>query len=455
LRTRPKTLRVADRNAPLSALKGRVSWGLLANGASCALPLLMALFVKRYTLPVPYWDEWEWASLLYRMHSGVLRFHDLWEQHNEHRMLFPNLIALALASLGGWNQLRETLFSLFLVVLTQIAIYILLRRIVPRGRLPFAFLAASLLLYSFAQMENWDWGFEIAWFLCNACAVWALLLLGTAGQSWFALLAAMVLATIGSYSSSQGLMIWVGGTFTLLLAEKRRPEQIAAWVVAAAVVYAGYFHGYVKPEFHPDLLFGLHHPLATARYFGAYFGAVFGGWLSFGLAVAMGWFGIGLLVALLAVMVVEYRSVRAVGTRAASFFGLAMYALSVAAITTAGRAGFGELQAEASRYTSIAIYCWLVDFALIFAYADRLSRRLPAVILRLWPAAVVVLVFLYCGSARAALELGDGRLAQVRSAFPALVAGSGPPLTALYPSESAVEEWLRELKSIKDGPYYP
>jgi hypothetical protein len=444
----------AFRAAPLSVSSRTISLGLLANGAACALPLLTAVFVRLYTLPVPYMDEWTWAALLYRLHSGVLRFHDIWAQHNEHRMLFPNLIALGLASLGGWNQLRETLFSVFLVVLTQIAVYILLRRIVPRGRLPFAFLAASLLLYTPAQIENWDWGFEIGWFLCNACAVWALLFLGTSGQSWFALIAAMILATIASYSASQGLMIWVGGAGVLALTQKQRPAQIAAWVVIAGLVFAGYFHGYVKPPQHPDVLFALHEPLAAARYLGAYFGSVFGAWLGFDAALAIGWFGIGLLVVALGVIVIDYRRERSAGARAASFVGLAVYVLSTALITTAGRAGFGETQALASRYVSISIYCWIVDFAMIFGYGERLAARLPIALVRLWPAAVVIAVVLYAGSVRAALDLGWGRVELVRSTYPALAAGTGPALTSLYPSEPTVEELLRELKSVKDGPYY-
>jgi hypothetical protein len=435
-------------------VKRRISWSLLANGAACILPLVLAVVIKRYTLPVPYWDEWAWAPLIYRMHSGVLRFGDLWQQHNEYRMLFPNVIALGLASLGGWNELRETLFSLLLVVLTQIGAYVLLRRVVRRERLPFAFLAASLLLYCLAQMDSWDWGFQMTVFLCNASAVWALLFLGTTGQSWFALIAAMVLALIASCSAFGGLMAWVGGIFTLLLAEKRRPGQIAAWILGALVVYLAYFRGYVQPEGGFEALFGLRHPLAAVRNLGTGVGAVFGGWLGVGPALAIGWLGIGLLLVLLGVVVNEYRLERRSGARAASLVGIAAYALSAVVVSAAGSARFGPAQAGGSPDVSIALYCWIVDCALLFAYWDRVARRWPRPLVRLGQGAAVILAALYVGSSYAGLQLGSDRLARVSATFPALAAGAGPELTQLFSSAPALEEYLRELKSVKDGPYY-
>jgi len=72
-------------------------------------PLVLALVplafllcvVARYAVPVPYWDQWEFVPLLEKTYHGQLTFHDLWAQHNEHRILFPRIIMLALAHLTG------------------------------------------------------------------------------------------------------------------------------------------------------------------------------------------------------------------------------------------------------------------------------------------------------------------------------------------------------------------
>jgi hypothetical protein len=444
---------------PLARGVGIAGWGTAAYVVACLLPLTTAVVIELLAIPVPYMDEWAWTDLVYRLHVGSLTFGDLWAQHNEHRMLIPNLIALGLAALGGWNQLRETLFSLLLVVLTQIGIFVLLRRIIALEKLPYVFLAASLMLYSLAQMENWNWGFQLAWFLCNACAVWAVLLLGTSGQSWFAWLAAAAVAVIASFSSSQGLMVWFAGLATLGLTEKRRPTQIVAWIALGIGVFAVYFHGWEHPSYHPDPLLAVYHPLTTVRYIGAYFGSVFAGWISFDAAMFVGWASLLVLAALMWSVIASYRRDRTRAARANSFMGLAVYALCVSAITTAGRVGFGETQAQASRYTSIAIYCWITIFALGVGFGLPTALRLPSR-LRLLPTArllqivFVVLGVLYAGADRAGIALGKGAVAQVQLAYPALIVGRGRELMELFPEEAPVEDWIRKLQAVKDGPYY-
>jgi hypothetical protein len=412
----------------------------------------MVLVIKIYALRLPFSDEWTWAELIYRFRLGSLSFADLWYQHNEHRMLFPNLIALGLASLGGWSQLRESLFSLLVAVITQIGVFVLLRRAITPGRLPYAFLIASLLLYSLAQIENWDWGFQIAWFLCNACAVWALLLLGSAGQSWFALIAAMIIATVASFSSSQGLMIWPAGVATLLLVQKRRPAQIVIWIGVAVGIFFVYFHGFQKPVVSPNLLILAPSPLEYIAFFGAYFGSVFANWLNFWVCVVVGWAGIVALALMVMRAVLRYRADRVTGSRVASWIGIVVYALATAAITTIGRIGFGEAQALASRYVSISIYLWMTISTLAFVSVRVQAKGSERAMLAV--GVLAILAILYAGSDRAGLRLGGARQGLVRSALPAMIAGGGPQLTVLHPSESYVERELRQLKAVKDGPYY-
>ncbi len=55
-------------------------------------PLYILYLITRYGIDVPFLDQWEFVPLLGNFRSGALSFHDLWAQHNEHRIFFPRLI---------------------------------------------------------------------------------------------------------------------------------------------------------------------------------------------------------------------------------------------------------------------------------------------------------------------------------------------------------------------------
>ena len=62
------------------------------------LPLAFLIWVVvQYAVVVPYLDQWELVPLLEKTYHGELTFHDLWAQHNEHRLIFPQIIMLLLA----------------------------------------------------------------------------------------------------------------------------------------------------------------------------------------------------------------------------------------------------------------------------------------------------------------------------------------------------------------------
>ena len=68
------------------------------------VPLAFLIWmVVQYAVAVPFWDQWELVPLLEKTYHGELTFHDLWAQHNEHRIFFPKIIMLVLARLTGWN----------------------------------------------------------------------------------------------------------------------------------------------------------------------------------------------------------------------------------------------------------------------------------------------------------------------------------------------------------------
>ena len=66
--------------------------------AGFALPVLAYFaFVNRYAVNVVVFDQWSDVALVEKAFSGHLSLGDLWAQHNENRILLPNLIVLILA----------------------------------------------------------------------------------------------------------------------------------------------------------------------------------------------------------------------------------------------------------------------------------------------------------------------------------------------------------------------
>src|SRR5215208_7141850 len=81
----------------------------LPYAIACLPPLYLIIIILTNTVDVPFADQWALVPLLERSYRGTLSLHDLWAQHNEHRLLFPRLIMLALARLSAWNTHIEML----------------------------------------------------------------------------------------------------------------------------------------------------------------------------------------------------------------------------------------------------------------------------------------------------------------------------------------------------------
>src|SRR5258708_38430482 len=96
--------------------------------AAAAPALLIIALVVRYWANVPFWDEWELVPIISAYHHGTLSFADFYAQHNEHRILIPNLVRFGLAQASGWDTRWEMTFSLLVAVVTFGLLALMLRR---------------------------------------------------------------------------------------------------------------------------------------------------------------------------------------------------------------------------------------------------------------------------------------------------------------------------------------
>lgn len=82
---------------PSASRKHTLALEWLIYGLALIPLLILIRYVIRYGVDIPWYDQWKFLPTLEKFFQGRLAFHDLWQQHNEHRILFPRIVFLALA----------------------------------------------------------------------------------------------------------------------------------------------------------------------------------------------------------------------------------------------------------------------------------------------------------------------------------------------------------------------
>jgi len=387
----------ASTEAPIPPLSGPRTGSRLAWAAAILLaavpPLILVSRLLQFGYRFPYWDEWHLAPLLERVQQGQLGFIEVWVQHNEHRPLVPRLLMLSLARLSGWNVGWELAVSVAVAAGTfALLLHQGLRASPPRR--PFWLAPVfSLLVFSWSQMENWVWGWQLQVFLSTLAVVAGVMLLAGAAPSGYRFAGALAMGVVASYSFANGLLYWFAALPVVLatpkLSRDTRIVRAALWAVVGFLTLQSYLVEYEKPGVSPEWASS---PLEYLGYVILYLGspvsALFARPPWHGPpppAPAVWHFVPGILGCMaFAVLLAQLsRCWRASWPVRAPWLSLAAYALGSALVTGAGRAGFGIAQALSSRYITIASLFWCALFALLALYLDtrprlRLSRGLAA-----------------------------------------------------------------------------
>ncbi len=306
-------------------------------------------FIHHYAVNSIYFDQWYDIRLLGRWYSGTMTISDLWSQHGENRILFPNLLVLLLARSAHYNTIVEQYLSgALLVASTAIIIWAHKRRSPDINWLWYVPVAAALL--SLVQYQNTLWGFQLAWYMVYLSLALSLLLLDRRNLTWLALGIAIVVAIVGSYSSAQGLLIWPVGL--LLLYQRNRSRSMSlTWLACAVVTAVVYFYNLSAPNAWSSVFA---HPVATAKF---YFLAVAG---VLGVVVPQKSnadtyivIAAGIIIFVLAVWVLFTFGRRRDETSGAPFgVALCAFGLLFAAMATSERASQGLVDQTYSHYTT-------------------------------------------------------------------------------------------------------
>jgi hypothetical protein len=411
-------------------------------------------FIARFGVDVPYWDQWDFIPLLQHATQGGVSLPELTVQHNEHRILFPRLIMLALARLTRWDVRAEMWAGWSMLVLTGLVLFLELRR----ARLAPAFttwaaVPGAWLLFTLRQWENFLWGWQLQIFLAAfsaAVALWALLRPTPAR-----LAAGVVAAGVCSYSFASGLAVWPAGLLVLLLApssgRRRRLVLAGAWLAATCAVLSLYLHGFVRPGHHPNPWGVLRHPLDALGFLGAALGAC----LVHSPPVLALIVGCGLLLG--GVVLVSQLAARPGALARARFgLGLVTFAGVVAVLITVGRLGLdphGWLgPAMASRYATLTV----LGVYGLYRSALEVEARLPRQLL----SGGLVLLIAASSVAELGTEFRAGarearRRRELRAVMLAMPAATDAQLEGLYPRADVVRERVPVLQLLGLGPFRP
>jgi len=431
----------------------------------CFPPLVVLFFISNYAVNIPYMDHWDGLlNILNAIEKGSLELSHLWGQHNEHRLIFPKIIMLLLASVSHWNVIWEQYFNLFIQVCTLFLILHIWKKTLQPERNSLTSLFqffTSILLFSMVQHENWSWGWQIQIFLNVSAVCFTMWAIVKWPNNWFGLFLAIVGATVATYSFANGMLIWGIVLLWFIFSKFRhRISFIFIWLSVASVIFLSYIYHYEKPAHHPDLLDFLEHPFNFLIFFFSYIGSPFGIFLGQKGSVLFGVFGIcTFLFFFFSMYSYNHHDLL---QRSFPWFGLIVYILLSAIITSIGRSGISALQALSSRYTTFSLIFWISLFALALPYLRVIYRPNKFIPPRL-ALTIVTIIFSFLMISHS-FSYSRGVMA-FKNHFSKLshihfllgyekLYGANDYFNVLFPSRNQLFLAIETLRQIKMGPFY-
>jgi len=353
--------------APPSPRRPGVGWF-----AAALLPaVLYVVFVVHYGVNSFFNDDWSMVPIVHAALHGHLSWGQLWTQHNEHRVLVPNLSFIAFGWLVALDAKTIMLASAALFVVAYGLFLAVVRAYA--GRRPDW--ASTLLLgavwFSLSDVESTLLAYQITWYFVVFFLLVLLALLARPRLRAPMLLLCGVVAVAASYSSLQGLFLWPVGLLCLWRrrGDLARPGRVLwSWALAGSATAALYFIDFHLSEAGGgSFRYAFDHPFTAIQFLLAEIGN-FVPSLSPG---SLHWHeALGLLVVVLAaaVVVASVREVRRdrLGSSTPLPAALLVFALFFDLSSGLGRVNLGLDQALAPRYTmanllvvlAIAVFAW-------------------------------------------------------------------------------------------------
>jgi len=355
---------------------GSVAARRFSVAALCALPVVAAfVLILLFGENVLTVDEWRIVAHLGEIDAGRFELGDLLHVHVAHRIPFPLLVMLGLALVTDFNSVAAMLASLAIQavsMLTLLAMY--RRRFASEDRLGLGFVPIAFLFFSFAQFGTLLNGFSLSYTMGLGGSVVSLACLeraaraGCAGR-WF--VAAVLTATVATFSVTMGLFVWWAGLLLIAMAAqpgtKRRLTSL--WASIGVLEWVLYFLGFEFAQSGEVTLL----PIVTAPLEALRFGSTLLGHSLYQSRAISPWVGAALSSFLLLAIALVIRRGRAL--RLSFWIAVLFFFCASAHSVVQARLALGIAQAMVSHYCCITLPIVACTYVLLFdAWRSSRSR---------------------------------------------------------------------------------
>ena len=201
-----------------------------------------------YGSPVPIMDQWdgEGATLFKPWLEGTLRLSDLFQPHNEHRIVLSRLLALGLLALNGqWDAQLEIAVNALLCGAMAVLIAVALVKLLGPGLRTLIALVIGLWSALPYGHENTLWAFESSFYFLlffSPLAIWGLGLHPLFSWRWWAGAAGLLLACLSMASGFFAALALLGLSALRLITRRRLNRNSVILVVLCCTVAAIAFY---------------------------------------------------------------------------------------------------------------------------------------------------------------------------------------------------------------------
>jgi hypothetical protein len=172
----------------------------------------------------------------------------LWAQHLESRILFPNLVFVFSGFIDHYNIRSIILLSAVLYIVSYFILLRLYRAYDGRPLTAVPCVVLGLIWFSFADVKNELWAFQVAWFMVTFCLLVLIYLLGVSTFNRSIVFAfSLLAAVIAFYSALQGFALWPVGLFLLLWKtpwSRRTYIEAGIWTIGCVTTVVLFLRGY-------------------------------------------------------------------------------------------------------------------------------------------------------------------------------------------------------------------
>ncbi|MCA9894154.1 MAG: hypothetical protein KC615_14290 [Anaerolineae bacterium] len=271
-------------------------------GLSLIPAIIVMLYIHRYAVNMPFWDEWlQSVSAYLRTLTDEVNLKHLWKLHNEHRTFVPGIYGLAIAQITSVNILALIFLNFILAIMIWTLVYNLYRCTSESEKHYFILLPAAAMLFAMLIWPRWIDSRPIRLLSAIVYFLISLWVIVAGGRNLRTVFIAGIFATLSSLSFFTGNYTWfvVGGAMLFLRYFKIR--YYILWIVMAASVLVPYVVEFTnantitRKATGPDIgqlfefvLFFIGSPLAQYRLMGSQTEPILLGALGIGTTIILG-----------------------------------------------------------------------------------------------------------------------------------------------------------------------